>query len=116
MVMNIPLCLLNTMDKKLALTVREKISVKNEITGSNKGQDYEYLTIGMIPCRTKKRTVVEYTLHESNKPIGVSAYRIVRRLPAELKGKLPEPAQIERLLEAVELPNGTELSTGKEKT
>ena len=62
-------------------------------------------SIGMILCRVKKRAVAEYALRESNKPIGVATYRIVRRLPAELKGKLPEPAQIERLLEAVELPN-----------
>jgi predicted nuclease of restriction endonuclease-like (RecB) superfamily len=61
-------------------------------------------SIGMILCRSKHRAVVEYALRESNKPIGVAAYRIVRRLPAELKGKLPEPAQIQRLLEAVELP------------
>ncbi len=66
-------------------------------------------SIGMILCREKKRAVVEYALRESNKPIGVASYRIVRRLPAELKGKLPEPAQIERLLEAVELPNSTDL-------
>jgi predicted nuclease of restriction endonuclease-like (RecB) superfamily len=61
-------------------------------------------SIGMILCRTKKRAIVEYALRESNKPIGVAAYRMVRRLPAELKGKLPTPKQIERLLEAVELP------------
>ncbi len=66
----------------------------------------ENASIGMILCRTKKRAVVEYALRESNKPIGVSAYRIVRQLPAELKGKLPEPDQIERLLEAVELQDG----------
>ena len=62
-------------------------------------------SIGMILCREKKRTIVEYALKESKKPIGVAAYRIVRRLPPELKGKLPDPKQIERLLEAVELPN-----------
>jgi len=67
-------------------------------------------SIGMILCRSKKRAVVEYALRESNKPIGVAAYRIVRRLPAELKGKLPEPAQIQRLLEAVELPKEGENS------
>ena len=60
-------------------------------------------SIGMILCREKKRTIVEYALKESNKPIGVAAYRIVRRLPAELKGKLPEPKQIERLLAVVHL-------------
>ena len=63
-------------------------------------------SIGMILCREKKCAIVEYALKESNKPIGVAAYRIVRRLPAELRGKLPEPKQIERLLEAVELPKG----------
>lgn len=72
-------------------------------------------SIGMILCREKKRAVVEYALRESNKPIGVAAYRIVRRLPAELKGKLPEPAQIERLLEAVELPKRADLNSGEEK-
>ena len=65
-------------------------------------------SIGMILCREKNRAVVEYALKESNKPIGVAAYRTVRRLPKELKGKLPEPKQIERLLEAVELPKWNE--------
>ena len=69
----------------------------------------------MILCRTKKRAVVEYALRESNKPIGVAAYRIVRRLPAELKGKLPEPTQIERLLEAVELPKGKSDSNSRKR-
>jgi len=70
-------------------------------------------SIGMILCRTKNRAVVEYALRDSRKPIGVAAYRIVRRLPAAFKGKLPEPAQIERLLEAVELPRGA-VHTAKE--
>lgn len=66
-------------------------------------------SIGMILCRTKKRAIVEYALRESNKPIGVAAYRMVRKLPDELKGKLPEPEQIERLLEAVEV--GSEIES-----
>lgn len=71
-------------------------------------------SIGMILCRSKNRTVVEYALRDSNKPIGVATYRIVRRLPAELKGKLPEPGQIERLLESVEVPNGMVPAGSKE--
>ena len=55
-------------------------------------------SIGMILCRTKEKTIVEYALRESNKPIGVAAYRIVKRLPAELKGQLPDPKEIEKLL------------------
>jgi predicted nuclease of restriction endonuclease-like (RecB) superfamily len=72
-------------------------------------------SIGMILCREKKRTIVEYALKESNKPIGVAAYRLVRRLPAELKGKLPEPKQIERLLAVVDLSkdrNGSDSGEG----
>ncbi len=55
-------------------------------------------SIGMIICRTKERAVVEYALRESNKPIGVGTYRIVKRLPKELAGQLPEPKQIEKIL------------------
>ena len=65
-------------------------------------------SIGMILCRIKHWNVVENALHESNKPIGVAAYRIVRRLPTELKGKLAEPAQIERSLKSLEIPSATE--------
>lgn len=60
-------------------------------------------SIGMILCRSKKRAVVEYALRESKSPIGVGAYRIVRRLPAEFKGMLPEPGRIQRLLEGIQI-------------
>lgn len=83
-----------TSDEKLAPLVRE---------------------IGMILCRTKKRAIVEYALRESNKLIGVAAYLMVRRFPDELKGKLPEPEQIERLLEAVEVGNGDDPLDVKER-
>jgi hypothetical protein len=33
-------------------------------------------SVGMILCKTKKRTIVECALRESNKPIGVSKYRM----------------------------------------
>ena len=38
---------------------------------------------------------------ENQTPIGVAAYRIVSSLPAELRGQLPAPEQVARLLEAV---------------
>jgi predicted nuclease of restriction endonuclease-like (RecB) superfamily len=54
--------------------------------------------IGIILCRNRRRTVVEYTLRESNKPIGVATYRVVGELPSELQGQLPSPEQIAELL------------------
>jgi predicted nuclease of restriction endonuclease-like (RecB) superfamily len=57
--------------------------------------------IGIILCKEKNRTVVEYALHDARKPIGVATYRTVRRLPKELRGQLPSPEEITKLLEAV---------------
>jgi len=62
-------------------------------------EEGENPSIGMILCKTKNRTIVEYAMRESNKPIGVSQYRIVSSLPADMKGQLPDPEQIAKLLE-----------------
>lgn len=59
-------------------------------------------SIGIILCKEKNRTVVEYALHDARKPIGVATYQIVKRLPKELKGQLPSPQEISRLLEDIE--------------
>jgi len=56
-------------------------------------------SIGIILCKEKKRTIVEYALKPARKPIGVATYQVVKRLPKELKGQLPTPAEIARLLE-----------------
>jgi len=55
-------------------------------------------SIGIILCKEKDRTIVEYTLRESKKPIGVAKYKVVARLPKEFKGELPEPEDVRRLL------------------
>jgi predicted nuclease of restriction endonuclease-like (RecB) superfamily len=59
-------------------------------------------SIGIILCKSKNKTIVEYALKESNKPIGVAAYRMVTTLPKELKDQLPAPEQIAKLMEDVE--------------
>ncbi|MEN6375365.1 MAG: PDDEXK nuclease domain-containing protein [Smithella sp.] len=58
-------------------------------------------SIGIILCKEKDRTIVEYTLRESKKPIGVAKYRVIVRLPKELKGELPTPEDIRKLLEDI---------------
>jgi hypothetical protein len=62
----------------------------------------ENSSVGIILCKEKKRTIVEYALRDARKPIGVATYRIVKRLPRELKGQLPSPDEIAKLLEKVE--------------
>ena len=64
-------------------------------------EESEGPSIGIILCKEKNRTVVEYALHDARKPIGVATYRISRQLPKELKGQLPSPQEIARLLETM---------------
>jgi predicted nuclease of restriction endonuclease-like (RecB) superfamily len=61
--------------------------------------DGESPSIGIILCKEKNRTVVEYALHDARKPIGVATYEITKILPKSLQGLLPTPEQITRLLE-----------------
>jgi len=62
-------------------------------------QKDENPSIGIILCKEKNRTVVEYALHDTRKPIGVATYEITKTLPRELKGQLPSPKEIAHLLE-----------------
>ena len=55
-------------------------------------------SIGIILCKEKKRTIVEYALRDSKKPIAVASYRITSILPKELRKELPNPTQIQQLL------------------
>ena len=51
-------------------------------------------SIGIIICKSKKRTVVEYALNESRLPIGVATYDIKGKLPESLSKYLPSPEEI----------------------
>jgi predicted nuclease of restriction endonuclease-like (RecB) superfamily len=52
-------------------------------------------TIGIILCRGKNQTVVEYTLRDAKSPIGVAEYRL---LPPKLKAELPETKELKKLV------------------
>jgi len=55
-------------------------------------------SIGIILCKEKSHTIVEYALKDTKKPIGISTYRLTNKLPRELKKYLPSPEEmIERI-------------------
>ena len=56
-------------------------------------------SIGIIICKEKKRTTVEYALKENNQPIGIATYKLTGSLPNDLKGLLPTPSEISQRLE-----------------
>ena len=61
----------------------------------------ETASIGIILCKSKDRTIVEYALNDSEKPIGVATYRVVSQLPERFQHELPDPEQIAKILEGV---------------
>lgn len=58
-------------------------------------------SIGIILCKDKDKTIVEYALRETRKPIGVGQYKIVSSLPDELAKELPSVEQIQELIEGM---------------
>ena len=60
---------------------------------------HENASIGIIICKSKNRTVVEYALNNSDKPIGVATYQIRDTLPDKMKNLLPTPEEIKRRIE-----------------
>ncbi len=55
-------------------------------------------SIGIIICKSKNRTTVEYALKTSNAPIGVATYSYYENLPEDLKSLLPSPDEIEGII------------------
>jgi predicted nuclease of restriction endonuclease-like (RecB) superfamily len=55
-------------------------------------------SIGIIICKTKRRTVVEYALKSTKSPVGVADYTLSKTLPKDLKGLLPSPDEIVKSL------------------
>ena len=58
-------------------------------------------SIGIILCAEKDDVEVEYALRTKLNPIGVAAYQLQSKLPAELKGKLPTAKQLADVVRTV---------------
>ncbi|MBK1718113.1 PDDEXK nuclease domain-containing protein [Thiocystis violacea] len=56
-------------------------------------------SIGILLCKSRDKTVVEYALSDIHKPIGVSEYQLTRSLPEDLKSSLPSIEELEAELE-----------------
>jgi len=52
-------------------------------------------TLGILICKSKNDTVVEYALQRIDSPIGVSEYELTQVLPDEFKSSLPSIEEIE---------------------
>ena len=62
-------------------------------------------SIGIIICKSKHRTRVEYTLRTTGAPIGVSTYSTQDSLPDNLRALLPSPDELARIVGAFDDDN-----------
>lgn len=67
-------------------------------------------TIGLLLCKSKKRVIVEYTLRQGQRPIGVANYQLTRALPDDFANSLPTVDALEAELSqnAARTDDGTE--------
>ncbi|RVU81540.1 DUF1016 domain-containing protein [Leucothrix sargassi] len=61
-------------------------------------QEGDQPTIGILLCKSKDQTVVEYALSGMQKPLGVTEYQLTQSLPDDLKDSLPSIEAIEKEL------------------
>ena len=62
---------------------------------------HENPSIGIIICKGKNRTVVEYALKRNDTPIGVANYVISEELPEDMQSLLPSAEEIVKSLEGL---------------
>lgn len=55
----------------------------------------ENQSIGVILCKNRDHVEVEYSLRGIGKPIGVSTYKLTKKLPKRLKDSIPTPEELE---------------------
>jgi hypothetical protein len=60
---------------------------------------HENDAIGIIICKEKNRTIVEYSLKTSSMPIGVSTYTTTAKLPKDYKHLLPDSKAISKKID-----------------
>jgi len=75
-----------------------KMNFYLELLDEQEKQPDDNPSIGIILCPIKENIEVEYALRSSNKPIGVSEYKLTHRLPEKLKGKVPTSKELKQML------------------
>jgi predicted nuclease of restriction endonuclease-like (RecB) superfamily len=64
-------------------------------------------SLGIILCKSKAKTIVEYALRDLKRPIGVSTYQLTKVLPEQLQENLPTIEQLEAELNTVSCFNNS---------
>jgi len=59
---------------------------------------HENQSIGIVLCKEKNNTVVEYALQNSSQPLGVATFKTKQEMPANLQDYLPSVEELKNIL------------------
>ena len=62
---------------------------------------HENPSIGIIICKSKERTTVEFALQDINKPIGIATYKLSKNLPKSLNQFFPSNEELVKKVEEI---------------
>lgn len=68
-------------------------------------QDNDQESIGLLLCRNKNNTIVEYALRDVSKPMGVASYKLTKQIPKNLQDNLPTEQELKEILEKINANN-----------
>lgn len=60
---------------------------------------HENSSIGIVLCKEKNNTVVEYSVRSIEKAMGVATFRTTKEIPKEIKEVLPDTEQLKKMIE-----------------
>lgn len=66
-------------------------------------QDNDQPSIGLLLCRNKNNTIVEYALRDVSKPMGVSSYQLTKQISENLKNNLPTEEELKTILDKINI-------------
>jgi predicted nuclease of restriction endonuclease-like (RecB) superfamily len=64
-------------------------------------QSNDQASIGLLLCKSKNNTIVEYALRDVSKPMGVASYKLSKQVPDTLKEQLPTEKDLKEILDKV---------------
>ncbi len=64
-------------------------------------KQHENPSIGIIICKSKDRTTVDFALQDVNKPIGIATYNLSKELPKDIKDYFPSNEELIEKVEAI---------------
>jgi len=60
-------------------------------------------TIGLLLCESHNEAIVEFSIKNFQKPIGVATYTVTRELPKELEKEVPSVEDLKGVIEKLRL-------------